>query len=399
MKASRNRIITAGVIAALVLAIPASGHSDQPTEGEQLKVVYTRMVGRTMYEPESYLDRDLFYQSLPGGKPIRLTEWAKHPLLGPGIAPVDWSPDGSRILVFGVSKKDKPVPGTGDQPSYPWILDVKTGQMKVVGQTKDRWYLNAKWLPDGRAIVARVVLGKKPEFYYYSDLQEEFVMSRDETRLVWIDLKTGREKVIKRNLAPGLFFVSPKGRRVIMYDRWSDWFTLFDLDSGKQRRLCKSYDGLDTAAISPDGRKLAFYHNSVLGVCDIATRKTRVLLKGRYSHMHGRDLLWSPNAQRLALEHTVTDVGEMPTPEPDVSSWLVLIDSRTGRSRVLLEDTRGVPVGWTRDGASLVLERSEKTDLPYPLAGKQVITVYPVSGHARRWTVDVPGELNYLRIY
>jgi hypothetical protein len=308
------------------------------------------------------------------------------------------SPDGSRILVFDGLKKDRPLPGTGDQPSYPWILDMKTGQVKIVGQTKNRWYLNARWLPDGRGIVARVVLGKKPEFYYYSDLQEEFVMSRDETRLVWIDLKTGREKVIKRNLAPGLFFVSPKGRRVVIYDRYSEWFTLFDLETGKQRRLCKS-SGLDVAAISPDGRKLAFYHSSVLRVCDIATGKTRVLLKGRYSYMHGRDLLWSPDARRLALEHFVGEGGEMPPPVPDVSSWLALIGVRTGRSRVLLEDARDVPVGWTRDGANLVLERSEKADRPFPLASKRVITVYPVSGHRRPWTVETPGELNYIRIF
>lgn len=374
MVMNRHHMFVASVIGMLfaVAVMPCHGKEFQSLS---IRTVYTHVVATSKTAPDYYLDRDLYMQQLPAGKSIRLTNWAQHPLLDRGINAPKWSPDGNYVLFEGHLKNHKPVMPQNNWPFYPWILDVRTKKLKLVGQTKNRWYMNVAWLPNQQEIVARVVYGKKPQFYYNLSTMSTEVMSGGSTRLAVINIKTGKERTIRQG---GLFWVLPINKKIITYDWVDDRLSLYDLSSGKWRTLLKS-TSLDVAAISPDGKRFAYYNKGVLRVCNIHTSKVQKLYNARDVYDRGEKLIWSPNGKWIVIRHSSGNIISADPPIASSTSYLTLIDITNGRSNLLQKDSRNVPIGWTSDSKNMLLKRVEKNNAAFPYDAKTVMIKYPIS--------------------
>jgi hypothetical protein len=382
-------------IAASISLLGGACHA-VPSGNSLGEVVYTYVVALSKEEPEYYLNYDLFMRQLPDGEATRLTDWASSQFLGKGLGPPSWSPNGNNMLFQGLVKNSKPVMPQNVRPSQPWILDVRTKKLRLIGQGKDRWYMDTAWLRDGKGIMARVAIGKRPEFFSYGGLEVEFVMSGARTVLLTINLATGREKMLAPRFS-GSLFVGAARNGIVTYRYKTDGFDLVNVKTGRWRRLCRA--GLvEASAISPDGLKLAFYCDSAVRVCDLRTRKTRTLYKGPYKHMHASRLVWSPDGRRLALEHYIMDVGngDPPPPAPDIDSYILVFDVTTGRMRLSQDGNHRSLVDWTRDGRRLVIKEELKSDKPSAFGIKTILSFLSVAGAPPIAPVEIDSRVNYI---
>ncbi len=389
-------LLIVSTIISMLFPVAATHCNGESSQSWGVKAVYTRVVA-TSVSGDYDLDCDIFIQELPGGKPIRLTDWAKHSSLAPYVGNPKWSQDGTHVLFRASQKGHKVVIPENIWPSYPWILDIHTKELRRIGQTTDRWYREVAWLPNQQGIVASIVLGKKPYFAYNTDSQTEMLMSGGKMRLVKIDNKTGKEKIIKHNYYPDRLLILPYGQKQILYDWDSDRFVLLDLDSGRQRMLMKSIS-YNLIAISPDGKRFAWYYKGVLRVCNIQTCKVKVLYNARDVYDRGYRLIWSPDSKWIVLRHSVTDITSIDPPVASSTSYLTLVDTSNGKNRLLLEDSIKVPIGWTRDSRNILLKHTEKADGVFPNDSKTVITAFPISATEKPSSIEIVGYLGEIAV-
>src|SRR5262249_42518147 len=74
--------------------------------------------------------------------------------------------------------------------------------------------------------------------------------------------------------------------------------SLFDIASGKARRLGKKGERASAAAFSPDGRTVAAVHDATINLFDVATGSVTATLTNEGFHAY--HLSFSPDGQRLA---------------------------------------------------------------------------------------------------
>ena len=154
-----------------------------------------------------------------------------HRVSGPGFAAIpSWSPDG-RTLAYVRAEADRP------RVWNLWTTDLETGDERRLTSYRVGQPWGASWFPDGRRVA-------------YSH----------ETRLVIMDLATGKERVFPSPIKGRLVrtpAVSPDGSR-ILFQVYRDGAWLIDLKDGSMRRVL-SDPSAEEYTWSPDGRRVAYH--------------------------------------------------------------------------------------------------------------------------------------------
>jgi dipeptidyl aminopeptidase/acylaminoacyl peptidase len=173
-------------------------------------------------------------------------------LSGGGWNPLDWSPDGKKILVQeGISVNE----------SYLWLVDAATGEKKLLtakgaaGAEKVA-YDGGKFTPDGSA------------FYTTTDLGSEF------SRLVRIDLATGKLTVLTGKISWDVdgFTVTEDGKRIafITNEDGAAVLHVADADGGHDTKV----SGLPLGTVGflrwhHNGRDLGFTYSGARSPSDV----------------------------------------------------------------------------------------------------------------------------------
>ena len=336
-----------------------------------------------------HLNYDLYFQQLPDGKSVRLTDWHRDALLDKGMGLPQWSPNGNYVLFNGHLKDRKPIFSANNWPLYLWVINMKTKKLKLINKTINRWYLDTAWLTGDQDIIALVIQSKKPQFYYNIGLQRTYEMSGAKTNFIAINIATGKERVIKNNIKPGRFFVSPKYQQIIYYYRDSGKLTFFNLKTAKWRTI-NSRVKLDQAAISPDGKFFAYHNNGVIKLINIQSGVSKLLCKIPNKSITGHKIIWSPDGKSIALSYSSGHIYSVDPPLADTSSFIISIDTQTGKSSKLFEDGRSILLGWTPDSDCISIKREQIED---QLSKQQVITISKING-AIKAVYDLPKDIN-----
>jgi TolB protein len=231
----------------------------------------------------------------------------------------DWSPDGkwiaydtwssgedyvdARIEIMGADGSDVRIIGAGAMPS---------------------------WSPDGTQIVAHT----------YDNPQSIVVMNVD---------GSGREMIIPHWGSPRW---SPVGNRII--SATGSGLSIFELATGKERKVLPRFSLHQGLSISPDGRLVCFADRSGNGALVLATlnEKTmdatgRILVNGGFfSHSS-----FSPDGRRLAFTW-------QPTPGKDIDQlYLMDIDGDKPPQKLagLAETLASADPDWSPDGKLIVI--------------------------------------------
>ena len=229
---------------------PATGKVTLLTDGKSrnLGLVWNRQGDRIAYVStrRNGKDTDLYAQDPADPKTDRLVA----ELSGGGWEPLDWSPDGRRILVQeGISINE----------SYLWMVEAATGEKTPItsrgGKETVEWG-GVRFLPDGKTILAT------------TDEGSEFL------RLVRMDLATGRREVLTPAIPwdVEVFDVTRDGKRVAFAtnEEGTSVLRVRELGSGKETVV----PGLGAGTIGAlgwhaNGRDLAFSRSDTRSPSDV----------------------------------------------------------------------------------------------------------------------------------
>lgn len=158
--------------------------------------------------------------------------------------------------------------------------------------------------------------------------------------------------------------------------------TLYATRAGTPSRTVASLDGKSGAAVSPDGRNLAWVdidggsNRATLMVAAIDGTNPRALVDGANGHGLCNLPAWSPDSRRILVQEEL--------PAPDAAGRWKAVDVTTGRA-VALEPTGCNPV-WSPDGSSIAWY-----DASAP-AGASTIRITDETGRTSRFVPAVEGR-------
>jgi dipeptidyl aminopeptidase/acylaminoacyl peptidase len=229
--------VSTGAVTLLTDGKSRNGGGAWTRNGERIAYTSTRRNGQ---------DTDLYVQNPSDPKTDRrLTE-----LSGGGWDPLDWSPDGRKILVGeGISINE----------SYLWLFDAATGEKTLLtpkGGAEKIAYDGGQFAPDGRSI------------YTTSDMGSEFL------RLVRIDLPSGKRAVLTSQIPWDVenFDLTRDGKRLafVTNEDGAGVLRVLDVATGKETKVpglaLGTIGGLEWHA---NGHDLAFTFSGARSPSDV----------------------------------------------------------------------------------------------------------------------------------
>jgi TolB protein len=220
-----------------------------------------------------------------------------------------WSPDGTR-LVFSSA----PVPWGGPPPDI-YTMDTQGGnRVRLTNNSyeddapawspkedriafvsnRDGTYAIYTMNPDGSDVV-RLVEGRAPA---WSPDGEKIAFGAGDEGTVQIFIwEQGRVT----QLTPNRYYDvhpswSPDGRQIVFVGA-GDQLYVINADGSEQRQLTIGFAPYEGPAWSPDGRWIVFRRFGTVGLLDIQTGQTQVLLENQLS----QNFAWSPDGRQLAF--------------------------------------------------------------------------------------------------
>lgn len=329
------------------------------------------VVSSVLVNPEEYTADggryDLFLQTIPGGKVMRLTNHQAEPKLNLGGAIRDplFSHDGKRVIFLAdyANADERRTTMTGAAP-YPntflnvWEVEFDTRKVSSITKGDLGWRIFG-WSPDDRFICAtyQTKMGTLdqdtpiPDDIYVWDMR-----TRKGRRLVRVS--DGIEDAFWSNDA-----------KSILYQRWSngDLYTV-PLQGGKAEVLLDGKAGRYGYSFSPDGRKVAYVDVNTVYVANADGSKPKPIIKmTRDEHSpYSPKPQWSRDSGKLAI------ATYEPPDNAQVSTKLHVYDASTGRERVVatLQQFVSDPV-WSRNGQWLIVKMSHtgSSEKPDPKTG------------------------------
>jgi Tol biopolymer transport system component len=273
-------------------------------------------------QPLGMTGKGALYYTVTGGirNVYRAALGADGKVFGPPVAVTDrfmnsnWgatvSPDGENVAYYS------------NRPETVLVVqNLQSGQERVVQlglQIDSLYHSGPGWLPDSRALLVSVRENQRPGSFLYC-----------------VDLATGDVKEVAHGARA--FKESPDGKSVFFAQGNSTRLVRLDLDTGRETVVRAVNRHIHNPAISPDGKKLAYMHESedetLLAVMPLTGGEPRVIL---------RESRWNGGARYNTLEWT-----------PDQRYLLYVREEGTGDSiwRVPAAGGEAVRVGVTMKGS------------------------------------------------
>ncbi len=214
--------------------------------------------------------------------------------VGSNSAP-SWSPDGRRLAYYSRHRYGL----AGDAPTLV-ILSVETGEAKDVPVKLSQVHYPVRWFPDGKSVL--VGAWESPK--------------RDQVAFYRVDIATGDHRLVRSSPGPGPVCseLSPDGRTFFFFTggepKLRGGVIARDIETGEEREIARvpylDGSGWSRAAVSPDGRFLAFRSPvdaapwTALRLVPATGGELRELYRFRQSETSNTDeLAWTPDGRNV----------------------------------------------------------------------------------------------------
>jgi dipeptidyl aminopeptidase/acylaminoacyl peptidase len=338
------------------------------------------------------------------------------------VGDVQLSPDGTRVA-YSVQNADRP----GRPYSQVWIMDLKTGESRRLGDEKDaasgpRWSPDGQWIAffgreddEGGLMIAKAdgsnvtfVAPVRGTNHPLPSSGERLAWSPDGRQVAFVSATPGPE--IDANGDPMIitrYLYKPTASEGLTRFNDNRRLHLFIVDVAT-RQVRQLTDGAfyeHSIDWSPRNDEIVFvsnrepdpdrFFNYDIFAVKVADGQLRRLTETKNAEYRP---VWSPDGRTIAYIGTKRPLTSSETTMEDTHVWLIDADGRNRREIGAQPDNRQGAPQWTDDGAAVfatVQQRGSVGLYSFPAAGGQPRAVIEAVGSVGSWSLAKGGALAY----